>query len=165
MSDFTVPYPPREAEDGKFVRISTDELVALGYPVSAAWDNPDEPDKALYSRGRYAVLSYIINSDAVAGAAGADTTYMANTALPDQVVYAVTSPSNPFKLVEIYNNSAASFYFLPTASAIASSLISDGIIIPAASFYSIERSISTFCIVASGIVTPRDARIICHYIA
>ena len=43
-ANFGCPYPPSEAEDGKFVALDVNDLVTLGYPLTG--------------RGKYAILTH-----------------------------------------------------------------------------------------------------------
>ena len=145
-------YPTAEAERGKFAVI--DSSTITDYPSGG--------------RGRYAVLTYSVGSEAGSSyspdsSTGTSTSAVqieggANATISTAVSSFSFSPVS--KLIEIYNNSSNKIYFNINTTTTQSALTSEGLVLVAGAFYSIEKFVETINMTADG--AGSDVRIHAH---
>lgn len=147
MTDFTTPYIPRIAEDGKFVPIDATTLSTLGYPASGGM-------------GRFAILTYNVGAAGTVGGTGTANNTVIYSGTYSNSATVITAPSAaPFSYLEVYNNSGDNAYVMVSATSY-NSLTSQGIVLLPASFYSISRVINAFTIGTA--VSTVNLRVIAH---
>jgi len=143
-------YSPAEAERSKFIPLDTSTISS--YPLSG--------------RGKNAVLTYQVGSES--GSTSAAPTYitpvLSNLTEIKSIVlsnYTVTSINfNPvIQTIELYNNGSNICYFAYETLTL-NNLTAVGMPLGSECFYSIDRTITTFCI---GSLSGSDVRIFGHY--
>jgi hypothetical protein len=150
--DFYSPYAPQAAENGKFAPI---DLSTLSPEYSGS--------------GRFAVLTYSVGGTSTISLSSATIvqTKPNTTKRYSQTIAAYSSSvvtiAPAAEVVEIFNNSANSVYLSFIASDTYSDVINYGLVISAATFYSIDRQTSTLTLATSA-ATSSDVRIITHYV-
>ena len=156
MPNLNTRFPCAEAERGKFAAMTADELVTAGMTnqtLSA-------------SRGRYAILTYQINSPILT----ADNTYSQNTfgvQLRGGTNSTVTTSLSTFlftptiRMLEMYNNGINDCYFITNQTTTVDTLTSQGLLLKSGAFYSLEKSVSSVSFIAD--TGSNDVRIHGHY--
>jgi hypothetical protein len=135
-------FAPAEAERGKFVPIDTASLSAFGYPVSG--------------RGRYALLTY----DIAAAAPNSTVVYGGANTLFNQTPS--TFSFNPsIDMLEIYNNSGNTAYFLVTSGSTYANLTAMGMPVASNTRYTLSMTISQITIASNA--SASDFRIYGYY--
>lgn len=175
QADFSVGYPPVQAENGKFIYL--DPTTLTNYP--STFTNSDGLT-GIPSTGRYAILTYQVNPATIslsgASISVSDVTISniltSINVLPTAtaIVSSLTLTSNTsanltftpkITLLEIYNNSTGKIYFDYNPSVTFSDLTNKGMIIDGESFYSIEKNITNIVI---GSISGADVRVFGHQI-
>ena len=155
MPNFDRTYPIAEAERGKFVPLTIADLTTNGMSASAL----------SASRGRYALITYQLNSPTISGATietqVPDANEVHSLTIAPTAVSAVAF-TNPSSLIEIYNNSSGNNVYLYYAATDYVTLSAQGMIIEPGTYFSIEREATSIWVGADG-PTSTDIRIFSHY--
>lgn len=146
-------YAPSMAENGKFARVTTEQLSALGMTESTMAS----------SFGRWAQLVYTINNGTTISELPSSSKVLPNTrskhkSTLSNSMTAIELPGNT-QLIEIWNEGPQSIYFDYANVSTFAELSADGMVLPSESFYSIEVSTDYLSVGSVSAV----ARIFNHY--
>ncbi len=154
MPNFNTRFACAEAERGKFTVLTSEELQRFGMTMQTL----------SASRGRYALLTYQVNSPTLSGAT-------VETQVPNEneVHSFISSPAtvyplvfvNRSSLIEIYNKSTNNIYLYYSATT-AQAITANGMVVEPGTYYSIERETSGIWLVSDG-STDSDIRVFNHY--
>ena len=153
MPDFSTPYAPAAAENGKFAILTTAELSALGMSTAAL----------SATIGRFALLTYSVGNGGTTIVTPTPPSVVDVKSLTLTISGAVSAIAfaAPSRVIEIQNRSNSNVFLYWSNPTTYATIASAGLVIASSAYYSFEQQASSIWLASDG--NSVDIRIMNHY--